>query len=445
MRRALPILAALLLSLWLLDLPAGSEPGADASADGSGYAPEASLLGRAVVHRPQPAPKPGAANATPTPHVANPTPRQETERVTVRVVRGTPEGPPVEGVPIHRGETVGPLREPDIDTPLGYTDFEGKVVVDVPKGLELVHARAGKDYVDWAVGWVRRDPKGPTIVIRPARVLTGRVLGVPAEHMASLYIQSRWKNPDGLVRGVDISRGWARADKDGRFEIKVPADAFHVQLFAMPAGAWRPEPHGLTAYAGVFVEKGDDGPFTLDFRGAVTVTGEVVGEDGTPIPHGNVSFDPVDRPPLLGTDALLQNKGSNRFTLAGLAPGRYRVRASAIDSRWASTLPREIVLPLRGPLRIEMPRAHLIRGRVVGLKQPKGVHAEWWRRAGPGKPYVIQARRELSRASTFALTRVADGDTLLRIIRGHTVLADLTHLRVPDDDVVVVIEKKKKR
>lgn len=444
MLRALPFTLALLLVgfvVWSVSQPDAPVPMADPGADSD--VGDAALQGRALRSTASPA----ASDPTPAPaaHPAAraPTQAKESRRIQVRVVRGTLDGPPVEGIPIHRGETARPMSDPPADQPLGFTDFEGRVTVDVPAGIEIVHARPGPDYIDRAFGWVARRPEGPTIVLRPARRLTGRVLGVPADQMRTIYIQTRWTNPPSRVRD-QATVGWALATKDGKFTVKVPADGLHVQLVAMPAGAWRPEAHGLKSYAGTFVSASNDGPFTLDFNDPLTISGEVFGDDGTKITHGTVSLQPLDHPPLMGTNAGLRNAGSNRFTLGGLAPGRYRLTAHSIQAGWASPVPRIITLPLKGELRVVHPPATSISGRVEGVSNPKGVHVEWWHRSGPKQPYDIQARTPLSANSTFALTNIADGDTLLRVIRAHTVLSDLTHVRVPAADVVVLVQTKKR-
>lgn len=443
MLRAVPLALALLL-IGLIVWSPTPDDAAPVTAELTAASTDGAVLqGRANRTGEQAANSTGAEQPAPPARHRVAAPPSKPRRIQVRVVRGTPDGPPIEGVPIHRGETLRPLSDAPDDEPLGFTDFEGRVTVEVPGGIEIVHARGGPDYLPWAIGWVGRDPEGPTIVLRPARRLTGRVRGVPTDQRRTIYMHTRWSNPDS-AGGDASSVGWGRLTKDGRFTVLVPADALDVRLFAMPAGAWRPDAHGLKSYAGTFVKPSDAGPFLLDFRDPTAVSGEVVGIDGTKITHGSVSFHPLDRPPLNGTSATLNNTGTNRFTLAGLAPGRYRVTAHSIQPGWASPVPRIVTLPLKGELRVEMPPATQIRGQVAGVIDTKNVYVEWWHRAGPKEPYDIQARTPLSDTSSFALTNIADGDTLLRVIRGHTVLADLTHVRVPADDVVVRVEKAKR-
>ncbi len=145
-------------------------------------------------------------------------------------------------------------------------------------------------------------------------VIAGRIAGPGGEPVAGALVRA---NPEGGGGGG----GSARSGPDGSFHIKGMAQGVYTLVATVPGGEFlRAEARGVAA--------GAEGVL-LSLPKALSVQGRVVGPDGGTPGKGFLRATPK------GGEGESQGGGWNddgTFTLQGLAPGRYEIRARTAES-----------------------------------------------------------------------------------------------------------------
>ncbi|WP_426748194.1 carboxypeptidase-like regulatory domain-containing protein [Myxococcus faecalis] len=174
------------------------------------------------------------------------------------------------------------------------------------------------------------------IVLRPGAVLSGQVVARSGEPAPFARVQAR----QGGVGGLPGTRHGAFTDASGRFELRgLPRARFRVDAQSERASSSSQDVDLGSGAAEVTLRLEEEG----------TIAGIVAASEGVPIASAQVVAVPQDRAALgglaeshSGRYASEVSDGNGRFRLMGLAPGRYRLRASVhhsvqSSSFWLST------------------------------------------------------------------------------------------------------------
>ena len=164
-----------------------------------------------------------------------------------------------------------------------------------------------------------------------------------------------------------------RIDEDGRFELtglaaqryRVRATASRREAVELEAGV---EPlkrttELLTQLEGVAVGSRE---LELRFQLGLLLDGRIVDAAGVPVERGSLHVVPVPAgsiEPGLPFSLLRVRDPLGRFQLAGLAPGTWRLQASAPE--FVDSLPVDVEVPTSGPVELALRRGARLAGRVV--------------------------------------------------------------------------------
>ncbi|NMO20572.1 hypothetical protein HPC49_38080 [Pyxidicoccus fallax] len=207
-----------------------------------------------------------------------------------------------------------------------------------------------------------RSPPSVHIVMRPGAVLSGQVVersGAPAPFAR---VHARPEGPGGLLG----TRHSALADANGRFELN-----------GLPRARFKVEARGERASSlPLDVDLGSGAAeVTLRLEVEGVIAGTVVASDGAPVTGAQVVAIPEDRvarwelaESRIGRYASDVSDGQGRFRLQGLAPGRYRLRASLQHSVRSSAfwLSTGVVADVgQEDVRLTLETPGTVRGRVA--------------------------------------------------------------------------------
>ena len=229
-------------------------------------------------------------------------------------------------------------------------------------------------------------------------------------------------------RAKPVESTWVDA---GEFELEVPR-AESVTLLAVRKGAV-PLARRISGSA----------PTAVDLRLApgLSLTGSVHSDKNLPIDEARVSITRIDEAEVRLPESLTTWRSSKdgAFVAGGLAPGTYRVAASA-DGHMPVELP-EVVVGEGGANRVDMrlPKAFFIAGRVVDTSGLAVAGAE------------IHGESSTSRGTTAGTTPASDSEGAFRIgpfrkgqrvrvsARANLLRSDAAYFLAPMDDLVLTL------
>lgn len=190
---------------------------------------------------------------------------------------------------------------------LNYTDTSGASLsrrVDVPAGASFTLD------IDFPTGTLR------------GRLVDRAGAGV-ADQMLSVEL------PQGTPRdGGDVSGARAQSGDDGSFAFQSLAPGrYDVVVGSRWGHSGEPRFGGARRSDVIVPEKGEAEPVVIVLERAGKVTGSVSGIDAAPLEGAEVVIEPVDARSAL-TGSRTQSDAGGKFTLNGLSPGDYRVRAA---------------------------------------------------------------------------------------------------------------------
>lgn len=429
------LVACALLVVLVMASRDGAEDPLDPGEDESGAAGPALLAGRGAPEAQETTPgpaQPPAVKDAPTPL---PVPEGR-RRVRVRVVHG-PDEHPIEGAALYAGEAPGGPRERSDARPLGYSDIDGAAHIEVPAREHLVSAVLPTPWMPQADGWIT--PQGTAVIVaRPARVVRGVVHGLSDRQLASVHVVARWK---GVARGDgDLQRlTYATCDRSGHFALYLPEHARDGHVYAVLRGTSSDEG---ARYAVAPLPRKDTDEAILDFRTARPISGTVVAADDTPVADARVDLAPIEWRSVLSLSVTLAAP-SNAFVFPPVPPGRYRLRVFPLDTAHGFSTPVEVEAGARD-VRVVVPDAGSVRGRVEGIGGLQEVSAQWWRSDHADQPLVLQQTVRVDADGRFYFGSVSDGHTELRIVAGGRVITVARNVRVPSEDLWIRTVKEKK-
>jgi hypothetical protein len=284
--------------------------------------------------------------------------RAEVELEPAAAVRGrarTPGGAPVAGARVRAVPIVS--RWPGFDQPSAPPEETGVTATDAAGAFQLEGLSPGS----WAV---TVDAPGTHPVSLPRVPVPGEPLDVTLEPLGA--VEGIVLQPDGrpaagaLVRGASADHGAEdRAGADGRFRLAAPPGSYVVQAslgegFAATAGS-------MSLAAGETVRD-----TVVRLGPAATVSGEVVRRDGAPASGAEVALF-LHRTREIAARAVAAADG--RFTVRGLSPGAYDIRAIAPRASPARLEGVTLAAGATFPLRIALPGTGTVEGTV---RDPRG-------------------------------------------------------------------------
>jgi hypothetical protein len=206
------------------------------------------------------------------------------------------------------------------------------------------------------------------VVVRDAgRTIEGTVVGPDGRPVPRVRVTA-----GGWQEGTWWETG-ATTDSEGQFRVTGLAPSGTPRLTATPDAETAKALHVVSAIRDDVRTGSVD--VVIRLAPAAAIRGEVVDESGRAVPEFEIEAtavgetppsDPVDAGPLAGT---------NRFSLDGLAPGRWRLEAVARGADPGRSRPVEVDAPAEG-VRVVLERARVIAGRIVD-ERAKGYFA-WW-------------------------------------------------------------------
>ena len=216
----------------------------------------------------------------------------------------------------------------------------------------------------------------------------------------------------------------------GEFELEVPC-AESVTLLAVRKGAV-PLARRISGSALAAVD--------LRFAPGLSLTGSVHSDENLPIEEARVSVTRIDEVEVRLPESLTTWRSSKdgAFVAEGLAPGTYRVAASA-DGHMPVELP-EVVVGEGGANRVDMrlPRAFFIAGRVVDTSGLAVAGAEIH-----GEPGAATVGRRTTGASdsdgAFRIGPFGKGQRFLVSARADLSHSDAAYFVAPMDDLVLTL------
>ena len=224
-----------------------------------------------------------------------------------------------------------------------------------------------------------------------------------------------------------VESAWVDA---GEFELEVPC-AESVTLLAVRKGAV-PLARRIPGSAPTAVD--------LRFAPGLSLTGSVHSDENLPIGGARVSVTRTDEAEVRLPESLTTWRSSKdgAFVAEGLAPGTYRVAASA-DGHMPVELP-EVVVGEGGANRVDMrlPRAFFIAGRVVDTSGLAVAGAEIH-----GQPGAATVGRRTTGASdsdgAFRIGPFGKGQRFLVSARADLLRSDAAYFVAPMDDLVLTL------
>lgn len=161
----------------------------------------------------------------------------------------------------------------------------------------------------------------------PSGVLRGRLVDREGRGVArqSVSVQLPAETPRD---NDDVSGAHARSGDDGSFSFQSLAPGHYEVVVGSRWGQGSEARYGGARRADVIVpEKGEAQALVIVLEKAGRIVGTVLGLDGRALADARVAIEPVDpRGTLTGADAESDERG--RFTVNGLSPGEYLVRAA---------------------------------------------------------------------------------------------------------------------
>ncbi len=219
-------------------------------------------------------------------------------------------------------------------------------------------------------------PSDLVLVLRRGSVVTGRVVGAAGAGAGSIRVrlEPQWSDlPDRSRPGTETSRLLGMNER-GRLALTTATDTEGWwRLAAVPDGPYvvRAEAAAATTFgtAAFEVAGADVDTGILSLAGAHVLTGRVRdGAAGAPVPGANVTVVATAPPRRAWETVTGEDEGS--FTIAGLAPGSYEVRASLPGARGSAQAT------------VEMPSEDLL-----DLVLPRGAELEGVLTTGGDRPY----------------------------------------------------------
>ena len=195
-------------------------------------------------------------------------------------------------------------------------------------------------------------PRPVTLLLKPGLTIRGTVLDPTGRPAPGVVVKASPAARSG--RGIAFSESLetARSGDDGAFTLA----GLEPGQYELSASA----EDGATARE--VVESGAEEPVELRLEGGGAISGRVVSEDGSPVPGASVAG-------FGGSDVQLEPvpvDGSGAFTMPKVAPGQYRVWASA--EGWAQAQGQAVVESGRtATIELTLKRGGTVNGRVLGL------------------------------------------------------------------------------
>ena len=219
----------------------------------------------------------------------------------------------------------------------------------------------------------------------------------------------------------------------GDFELEVPC-AESLTLLGLRKGAV-PLARRISGSAPTAVE--------LRFVPGLSLTGSVLSDESLPISGARVSVKQIDEAEVQLPESLTTWRSSRdgAFVAGGLAPGTYRVAASA-DGHLPSELDMVVGEGDANRVDIRLPRAFFIAGRVVDTSGAVAVGAE-----------IHAEPSSMDRGMTLATTATTDTDGVFRLgpfRKGQRVLvsaradlsrSDAAYFAAPIEDLVLTLHQ----
>ncbi|MDQ3815717.1 MAG: carboxypeptidase regulatory-like domain-containing protein, partial [Armatimonadota bacterium] len=201
-----------------------------------------------------------------------------------------------------------------------------------------------------------RTVQAPPVVLTSGAIVQGRV--VDQESGAPL--------PD-----VRIASSRAEAyfmgdtDKQGRYTLRVPPGPNQIYIMGMPMGYLEPEQGNAGRLIDVEVKKGETKTINFRLKKGLTIAGTAQDTEGKPatgatirvMMRGDNDFGDFHR-------HTSEVDATGKWTIINLKPGKARL---ITEGEWQIVTPREIDVPVRGPITVTLRRVPLlhVKGRVV--------------------------------------------------------------------------------
>lgn len=262
-------------------------------------------------------------------------------------------------------------RSKSVSSPTGSFAVSGVPARPVTVTVHALGYVPAKSEVTVSAGGDTPELQLALVADRPIR---GRVTSGDGVSLSTAYVVAR--------DVADVHVGGARCDSEGRFELRGLA-AQPITL-TVHAPGFAPATQALDAAHTEALE------VVLD-RG-LTLRGEVL-LDSVPLPGAMVTL-PLrnERPRTATTDE------HGRFSLDGLAEGRYAVTARAPAPERATITLEDVEVPSAVPLRVVMPRRPTanLAGRVVGLESEDVIAVVVTARNQSGNRVTAHVRSDLT-------------------------------------------------
>jgi hypothetical protein len=228
-------------------------------------------------------------------------------------------------------------------------------------------------------------PRPVTLLLKPGLAVRGTVLDTTGRPAPGIVVEASPAARSGGGITFPGEAVTARSADDGSFA-----------LVGLEPGAWVLAASGEGgASAREVVEAGTEEAVELRLEGAGAIAGRVIGEDGSPVEGASVAGfgGPNEQLEPAPADA------GGAFTLPGVAPGQYRVWASA--DGWAQAQAQVTVEAGRtASVELTLKRGGTVSGRVLGLTAAEMARCQVFSRG---------ARTQPAPDGTFTLTGVPVG------------------------------------
>jgi protocatechuate 3,4-dioxygenase beta subunit len=195
-------------------------------------------------------------------------------------------------------------------------------------------------------------PRPVTLLLKPGLIIRGTVLDPTGRPAPGVVVEASPAARGGRGIAFRESAETARSGDDGAFTVAGLEPGQYVLAASAEDGATARE----------VVEAGAEEPVELRLEGGGAISGRVVSEDGSPVSGASVAG-------FGGSDVQLEPvpvDGSGAFTMLKVAPGQYRVWATA--EGWAQAQGQAVVESGRtATVELTLKRGGTVNGRVLGL------------------------------------------------------------------------------
>lgn len=273
---------------------------------------------------------------------------------------------PVEGARVQVSVRGGPQTSAQPAAPplhVAHTDRDGRVAIGLEGvAYEVDAAKDGIGVVESVlVAQARAARQVTTLVLRPAPVVRGVVLGVDGTPVSDAEVKTKARMTSDLWNPRAVAP--VRTDASGRFT--VPVQRLGNYEFVATRGGERSFSEEVLVIERSLPE------LTLRFPGAITVSGSVVGAAGEAVGNAEVTAWLVLAPSARdqgyrGAEVVTGRAAADgRFSLALRRHGQYQVLAAAPGAATSELVPIEpSVARPHVEVRLVLPRFATIRGIV---------------------------------------------------------------------------------